>query len=614
MRKTLPVWLLGAGIGTLASVFFVVGAGSTLSQKISNAIAFPRTPDPRILIVTIDDRALATVAPWPWPRTLHARLIRQLSEAGARMIVYDVDFFDPSTDPSEDDDLVSAVRSAGNVILGRDRERTPVPRLQEVARGIGENSLSPDPDGVVRQMSWQTIGQDGRRYPALAYVAATLDGSDVIRWLPEQDGGVIAVSYPGAPGKAFPHISAKNVLEGMLDASVLRDRIIFVGLTTAAAEGRRPEIETHAVFFDTLVGKRWIRPAPQWLQIFFLIMLGACVARVVEKKRAAIFMVILLGIFFGMLSAAAFALRFGIQIDIVLSGIVLLASSSLVIAERRWHTSRMRAIRICQSSRQMALTTACRFIELPCKELEELHASIVRFHLFSWRKRLSQEMPLSSMRALERLMLRWREVVWSEQGMTPLGMERTLVGWWNVPFFQSDHASRAARAALRFGYLLRDEFGIADFHAVLDCRAAIFGSIGIGSCREEHLQTNDEEDALVLQEFASENGVRVLMTTSFRNDLGSGFLVRLIDRLPLGRDRFKADVYELVGPVSEIVEDDLVRVRLYEEALSLYGQEDYSGAKEKLLRLLDRFPDDAPARRLLTRCENVQCPSDRALG
>ena len=46
-----------------------------------------RTPHPDIAVVAIDDSSIENLGRWPWPRDLHAQLIRKLSRAGAKVIV-----------------------------------------------------------------------------------------------------------------------------------------------------------------------------------------------------------------------------------------------------------------------------------------------------------------------------------------------------------------------------------------------------------------------------------------------------------------------------------------------------------------------------------------------
>ncbi len=58
----------------------------------------PQPPDGGPVIVAIDEPSLAAInAQWPWPRSLHAELIRQLRAAGAKAIGLDIIMAEPST-------------------------------------------------------------------------------------------------------------------------------------------------------------------------------------------------------------------------------------------------------------------------------------------------------------------------------------------------------------------------------------------------------------------------------------------------------------------------------------------------------------------------------------
>lgn len=51
----------------------------------------PLSPPEYIVIVAIDEPSMAEIEQqWPWPRSLHARLVRQLHQAGAKVIGFDI--------------------------------------------------------------------------------------------------------------------------------------------------------------------------------------------------------------------------------------------------------------------------------------------------------------------------------------------------------------------------------------------------------------------------------------------------------------------------------------------------------------------------------------------
>ena len=118
-----------------------------------------------IVIVSVDDQeSLNTLKrPYPLPRSYMAKLIRNLKRAGAKLIVADVEFTEP-TDAREDLELARAVREAGNVVLAAKLEvyrkeykhseystlLLPIPEILEGTAGWGLVNRCEDPDGVIR--------------------------------------------------------------------------------------------------------------------------------------------------------------------------------------------------------------------------------------------------------------------------------------------------------------------------------------------------------------------------------------------------------------------------------------------------------------------------------
>jgi adenylate cyclase len=52
----------------------------------------PRPPDPRIVIVDVDERSLSSIGQWPWRRDLVGRLISRIRDLGAAAVALDIVF------------------------------------------------------------------------------------------------------------------------------------------------------------------------------------------------------------------------------------------------------------------------------------------------------------------------------------------------------------------------------------------------------------------------------------------------------------------------------------------------------------------------------------------
>ena len=71
-------------------------------------------PPKEVVIIGIDDKSLEKIGRWPWDRSKIAALIDLLKDKGAKVIMMDIIFSEPSKD---DKILASSIKRAGNVIL-----------------------------------------------------------------------------------------------------------------------------------------------------------------------------------------------------------------------------------------------------------------------------------------------------------------------------------------------------------------------------------------------------------------------------------------------------------------------------------------------------------------
>lgn len=94
-------WLVGL-VSLVAVVALQLGTEllTTMERRFYDfaSTSNSRQPSPQIALIAIDDQSIANIGRWPWPRDVHAKLIDQLSAAGAKTIVHSALFFEPQTD------------------------------------------------------------------------------------------------------------------------------------------------------------------------------------------------------------------------------------------------------------------------------------------------------------------------------------------------------------------------------------------------------------------------------------------------------------------------------------------------------------------------------------
>jgi diguanylate cyclase (GGDEF)-like protein/PAS domain S-box-containing protein len=196
-------------------------------------LALQREASGDVVVVAIDTSSIETIGVWPWPRRLHAELLRQLEKAGVRDVAFDVDFSAPS-DPASDHEFVEALRgAAGSVVLpsfqqpGGDPANPAAIHINRPLKPFADQSwaalvnIAIEPDGRVRRYPFGDM-LGGEYLPSMA---AMLGGQYASKAAPFLiDFGICADTVPS--------VSFADVLRG--DPSTLaklRDKKVIVGGT-----------------------------------------------------------------------------------------------------------------------------------------------------------------------------------------------------------------------------------------------------------------------------------------------------------------------------------------------------------------------------------------------
>jgi len=307
-------------------------------------------PSPDIVIVMMDEESFSQpeLSIWPWPRGYHARVMRNLAEAGARLIGVDIILAGtsssdaeppPGADPffwepplSEDDEeLAAALRDAGNVVLamevateavGEDEaagELTvanfPHVEFETAALALGAVNLPTDLDGTARRYLTSVIHQDVP-YPSMAVRLAALYGGEDPAALearvlaaarsdhPALPATDFLVHYRGPVSRGFTRIPYHRALSGDFDPADVAGKIVLIGAGarslqdlydtpvslrgipgTGQAVAQMPGVEIIASATDTILGDGYIVPAPASLFTVLTALLSVLMGAVVVSVR-----------------------------------------------------------------------------------------------------------------------------------------------------------------------------------------------------------------------------------------------------------------------------------------------------------------------------------------
>lgn len=126
-RYKLWAVLLGAGsllvaIGLCQLNFFRGLELKTLDMRFHLRSNIPQ--DSAILHVDIDDKSILKIGSWPWTRDIHARAIEALKYLGAKAVILDIEFLEPSPSREEvDENDVLRLQEAVQNIDSQDEEK-----------------------------------------------------------------------------------------------------------------------------------------------------------------------------------------------------------------------------------------------------------------------------------------------------------------------------------------------------------------------------------------------------------------------------------------------------------------------------------------------------------
>jgi len=273
----LAVGLAATGFGLLAYGTNVFRDLDLDSVDARFTIRGKESPDSDIVLVKVDENTFNDLQKrWEDFRPEHAKLIGQLKKDGAKVIVYDVQFTEPSRKGREKDDidLITAVGDAGNVVLAT--TGAPVfgdnAIVREYNGTVGNALFPPDPGGYLRRMRYEIGG-----LKTLAVAAAERERGKPVERFP-----ATWIDYRGPVG-TFESVSFSDAVEGRIPASFFRGKIVVVGPWASTFQDEHPvsfgndlmpgpEIQANAI--STVLRGQPLNAVPGWLNIVLIIVLG----------------------------------------------------------------------------------------------------------------------------------------------------------------------------------------------------------------------------------------------------------------------------------------------------------------------------------------------------
>lgn len=245
-RRLIIEWAIVAICTTLAVALFIQQQlARPLDEFLLDSFSSlqPAKPDPRIILVEIDDASLKAMGNWPWRRSVHANLLDHIAQARPAAIAYDVLLLEPTAD---DAILARSMRQASPVYLpilpprpetdgAYEVAALPPEVIANAAAGLGAVDIASDPDGIVRHFA---TGSTNAPHLVELLVPRAHQPPTTAQAARRDDAALLILHY--APAGAYPSLSFASLLDGSAPADMLKGKIVLVGGTAAGFSDRFP--------------------------------------------------------------------------------------------------------------------------------------------------------------------------------------------------------------------------------------------------------------------------------------------------------------------------------------------------------------------------------------
>ena len=304
-------WVLHGAIASLAALCLFLLAWrfdwfTEVEEKLYDLglnLMTPPSGDAECLIIAVDSVSLTR---WPEPAfpisrhlTTHARLVRALDSAGAKLICFDV-LFDRLDSASNADMcfFADACNSAGTVLLASSLEDTrvqpdlpltatrlisPPEVLSKSVAGVGLVDVPLDADGEIRRATIGVEFQDTLRL-SFAAQASQLAGRPAA--VGAVKAGTFLIDYSWLP--RIPVISYHEAFERADLQRSVSGKIVIIGATVEGSNDhfpiplngsdgrpqRTPGVVIQAVATQTLLAHGYLRAASTTANLLILVLLG----------------------------------------------------------------------------------------------------------------------------------------------------------------------------------------------------------------------------------------------------------------------------------------------------------------------------------------------------
>ncbi len=629
--------------------FSIAGAAldNTLYDAFYHLRKYGDRKDQPIVIVTSDEETVANLATkrirWPYPRILWGNAIKYLQQCGAKAVVFDIIFQEPSGFDQEFGKMLDEARIP--VVIGSmvDEHGKPAPFAPKVSKPPLLGAVNILNDKVIREYKPAVGGT-----PSLAIRGAEAAGVKIPAWAqkpfrlhyygPTNLHAAGSSSSPNAPvDHTYRYVHAWSVFtaaqtparaaEVHAEPQLFRGKIVIIGATAAGQYDLKsspldsvyPGVEAQATAIDNLMSDQVVEPLSGLEGSACAIIASLLAAFGVIAPRRVLLKVVMAIVAAGLLVAAAIAgfVAYNIHwLPMAAPLVALLLATVGAFAFTYFVEDRQRRLVLKALTQYVSPEVAAEIEQNPdsLKLGGQRREMTVMFTDIQGFTDLSETMESEKLSELLNFYLgEMSALILANNGTLDKYIGDAIMSFWNAPVLQPDHSALACKAALA----MRDrEAEIQDqLRAMgapnlltrigINTGPMVFGNMGSPQKFNYSVLGDSVNLGSRLEGANKFYGSRILVAETTAASLRDRFLFRQLDMLRVKGKQKPLAVFELLA---EGQGEEFVRWRAnqYELAFEMYRAQKWDEAESILALILRRDPNDGPASVLLKRVTTLR--------
>jgi adenylate cyclase len=520
--------------------------------------------------------------------------------------------------------------------------------FSDAAKGSGFFNVFPEEDGVVRKVPLIMVCQ-GEFFPPLSLRALYLYfGEEPILnieeagvrgvWIggvevPTDEKGRMLINYRGGQ-KTFPQYSVADILQGRVDPSAFKDKIVLIGGTAIGLFDRRvtpfdtffPGPEIHANIIDNILQQDFLR-RPGWfkpIEYLVIIFVGTLFSLLLPRIRAV----------YGFLAAAVcvalyvyvdrfFFQQLRVWLNIVFP-VLTIIFVYIGITLYRYVTEEREKAKIRGA---FSVYVAPAVVDVMLKHPEKLKLGgekkelTVLFSDIRGFTTISEGLAADELvRLLNEYLTAMTNMVFKHEGTVDKYMGDAIMAIFGAPVEQPDHAIRCCNTALDMMSELkalqaewaRKGTPKIDIGIGVNTGVMSVGNMGSSSRFDYTVMGDSVNLGSRLEGLNKEYGTNIIISEFTHEKVKDHFFCRELDLVKVKGKNKPVRIFQLLGR-DGVADNVRSAVECFHQGLECYRNQEWSKADELFRRTLSLNPEDKTASLYLGRCNACQLdelPSD----